>query len=300
MISRKHTPEPHESIISGLHCAPLPICSLLLMHPMLNIGVRAARAAGRVITQSVGRLDTLQVDSKGHNDFVTEVDRQAEAEIISVLKRAYGDHAFLGEESGLTGSADAEYRWVIDPLDGTMNFLHGMPHFSVSIALLKQDRLFQAVIYDPMRQELFTAGKGEGAFLDAKRLRVKKTQHLADALLGSGFPNRNKQDLDFYQRTARHYTERSSGVRRLGSAALDLAYVAAGRLDGVWLMGLSEWDLAAGALLVREAGGLVNDFDGGDTWRSSGDLVAATPKIHHEMLEVMKPLSAARKRMPAG
>jgi len=151
-----------------------------------------------------------------------------------------------------------------------------------------------------MRQELFTAGKGEGAFLDAKRLRVKKTQHLADALLGSGFPNRNKQDLDFYQRTARHYTERSSGVRRLGSAALDLAYVAAGRLDGVWLMGLSEWDLAAGALLVREAGGLVNDFDGGDTWRSSGDLVAATPKIHHEMLEVMKPLSAARKRMPTG
>lgn len=269
------------------------------MHPMLNIGVRAARAAGRVITQSVGRLDTLQIDSKGRNDYVTDVDRQAEADIIAILKRSYPDHAFLGEESGLTGSSAAEYRWVIDPLDGTTNFVHGLPHFCVSIALLKEDRLFQAVIYDPMRQELFTAGKGDGAFLDAKRLRVKKTQHLTDGLLGCGFPYRNKQDLDFFQRTLRHYTERCAGVRRLGSAALDLAYVAAGRLDGTWLIGLSEWDIAAGALLVREAGGLVNDFDGGDTWRGSGEVIAATPKVHHEMLEVMKPLSAARKRMPA-
>lgn len=272
--------------------------SAFLMHPMLNIGVRAARAAGRVITQNVGRLDTLKVDSKGRNDFVSDVDRKAEADIIAVLQRAYPDHAFLGEESGLTGSTDAEYRWVIDPLDGTSNFLHGLPHFSVSIALLKQNRLFQAIVYDPMRQELFTASKGEGAFLDATRLRVKKTQRLSDALLGCGFPYRDDQDLDFFQRTSRHYTQNAAGVRRLGSAALDLAYVAAGRFDGVWLTGLSEWDLAAGALLVREAGGLVNDFDGGDTWRDSGEVIAATPKVHHEMLEVMRPLSAARRKMP--
>lgn len=268
------------------------------MHPMLNIGVRAARAAGRVITQGVGRLDTLQIDVKGRNDFVSDIDRRAESDIIDVLARAYPDHAILAEESGASGPADAEYRWVIDPLDGTTNFLHGLPHFSVSIALMRHDKLFQAIVYDPMRQELFTAGKGDGAYLDAKRIRVRKTHKLEHALLGTGFPYRVGQDLDFYQRTSRHFTERSGGIRRLGSAALDLAYIAAGRLDGCWLTGLSEWDLAAGALLVREAGGLVNDFDGGDTWRQSGELIAATPKVHHEMLQVMKPLSAARRKMP--
>jgi len=270
----------------------------MAMHPMLNIGVRAARAAGKVITQGIGRLDTLQIDEKGRNDFVSDVDRKAEGDILAVLKRAYPDHAFLGEESGLSGARDAEYRWVIDPLDGTTNFLHGLPHFSVSIALLKQDRLFQAIVYDPMRQELFTAGKGDGAYLDSRRIRVKKTWRLDQAILGTGFPYRQGQDLDFYQRTSRHFTEQSGGIRRMGSAALDLAWVAAGRLDGAWLTGLSEWDLAAGALLVREAGGLVNDFDGGDTWRQSGELIAATPKVHHEMLQVMKPLSAARRKMP--
>lgn len=297
MVSRKPSQDSPRTQREDYTVRPPSCSNLLTMHPMLNIGVRAARAAGRVITQSIGRLDTLKVDTKGRNDFVSDVDRKAEADIIAVLQRAYPDHAFLGEESGLTGATDAEYRWVIDPLDGTTNFLHGLPHFSVSIALLKQDRLFQAIVYDPMRQELFTAGKGEGAFLDATRIRVKKTPHLADGLLGTGFPYRDKQDLDFYQRTSRHYTERCMGIRRLGSAALDLAYVAAGRLDGVWLTGLSEWDVAAGGLLVREAGGLVNDFDGGDTWRSSGDVIAATPKVHHEMLEIMKPLSADRRKV---
>ena len=264
------------------------------MHPMLNIGIRAARAAGKVITRNVDRVDTLQIDTKARNDFVTDVDRKAEADIIAVLRRAYPDHAFEGEESGLTGSEEAEYRWIIDPLDGTTNFLHGIPHFSVSIALQRQGKLFQAIVYDPMRQELFTAGKGDGAFLDGKRLRVARTGHLHAAVLGTGFPYRDGQDLDFYQRTLRHYTEKSGGVRRMGSAALDLAWVAAGRLDGTWLSGLQAWDVAAGGLLVREAGGLLNDFDGGDDWLRRGEVIAATPKVHHAMLQVMKPLAKAR------
>lgn len=274
----------------------------LPMHPMLNIGIRAARAAGKVITQNVDRVDTLKIDKKQRNDFVTDVDRTAEADIIAILKRAYPDHAFHAEESGLSGDEDAEYRWIIDPLDGTTNFLHGIPHFSVSIALQKQGRLFQAIVYDPMRQELFTAGKGEGAYLNSKRIRVARTAHLEDAVLGTGFPYRTGQDLDFYQRTLRHYTEKSGGVRRMGSAALDLAWVAAGRLDGSWITGVQAWDVAAGGLLVREAGGLLNDFDGGDDWLYRGEVISATPKVHHEMLQVMKPLAKARgaKAVAAG
>ncbi|NND92553.1 MAG: inositol monophosphatase [Granulosicoccus sp.] len=264
------------------------------MHPMLNIGIRAARAAGKVITQNVDRFDPMSIEKKQRNDYVTEIDRKAEAEIVGTLRRSYPDHAFLCEESGLIGEETAEFRWIIDPLDGTTNFIHGLPHFSVSIALMQKGRLFQAVIYDPMRQELFTAGKGDGAFLDSKRLRVSSIRLLENALLGSGFPYRDGQDLDFYQRTSRHFTERSGGVRRLGSAALDLAYVAAGRLDGCWLTGLKSWDMAAGGLIVREAGGLVNDFTGGDNWLDDGEVIAASPKVHHQMLEIMKPLSAAR------
>ena len=265
------------------------------MNPMLNIGIRAARAAGKVITQNVDRYDPLSIQQKQRNDFVTEVDRKAEAEIVGVLQKAYPDHSFLCEESGLVGNQESDFQWIIDPLDGTTNFIHGLPHFSVSIALSQKNRLYQAVVYDPMRQELFTASKGEGAFLDNKRLRVSNRSRLEDALLSSGFPYRDGQNLDFYQRTMRHFTERSAGVRRLGSAALDLAYVAAGRVEGCWLTGLQSWDVAAGALIVREAGGLINDFDGGDDWMSRGEVIAATPKVHHQMLEVMKPLSAARK-----
>jgi len=270
------------------------------MHPMLNIGIRAARAAGKVITRSVDRVDTLRIERKQRNDFVTDVDRQAEADAIAVLRRAYPDHAFHGEESGLNGREDAEYRWIIDPLDGTTNFLHGLPHFSVSIALQHRGRLFQGIVYDPMRQELFTAGKGDGAFLDGKRLRVSRAAHLDEAVLGTGFPYREGQDLDFYQRTLRHYTERSGGVRRMGSAALDLAWVAAGRLDGTWLSGLQAWDIAAGGLIVREAGGLLNDFEGGDQWLHRGEVIAATPKVHHEMLQVMKPLAKVRQAAGTG
>jgi len=269
------------------------------MNPMLNIGIRAARAAGKVITQNVDRHDPMSIEKKQRNDFVTEVDKKAEADIIGVLHKAYPEHSLLCEESGLIGDPDAEYQWVIDPLDGTSNFIHGLPHFSVSIALLKNKRLFQAVVYDPMRQELFTAGKGEGAFLDNKRLRVSSVKQLESAMLSCGFPYRDGQDLDFFQRTSRHYTERCAAVRRLGSAALDLAYVAAGRIDGTWLTGLQSWDFAAGALIVREAGGLLNDFDGKDDWMESGEIIAATPRVHHQMLEVMKPLSTARRKAAA-
>ncbi len=260
------------------------------MHPMLNIGIRAARAAGSVITRSMDRVDTLQVDRKGRNDFVSEVDRNAESEIVNTLRRSYSDHSILGEESGLIGDADAEYQWIVDPLDGTTNFLHGYPYFSVSIALTHKGRLDQAIVYNPVSQELFTASRGDGAWLNSKRIRVSKTNQLQQALLGTGFPYRKGQDLDFYQQTMRTYTENAGGIRRAGSVALDLANVAAGRLDGLWQMGMQPWDVAAGALLVREAGGLINDFSGGDSWKDGGEIIAAGPKVHHAMLQLMKPL----------
>ena len=264
------------------------------MHPMLNIGIRAAREAGKVITRNMDRIDTLRIDRKQRNDFVSEVDRQAEAEIIAVLRKAYPDHAILAEESGEQGQQNSEFKWIIDPLDGTTNFLHGYPYFSVSIALSHKGRLNQAIVYNPASQELFTASRGEGAWLNNKRLRVSSTATLENALLGTGFPYRTGQDLDFYQKTMRNYTEQSGGIRRAGSAALDLAFVAAGRLDGFWVTGLAAWDVAAGGLLVREAGGLLNEFDGGDNWMSTGELIAANPKVHHAMLQVMKPLLAER------
>jgi len=269
------------------------------MHPMLNIGIRAARAAGNVITRNMDRVDTLQIDEKGRNDFVSDVDRGADAEIINVLRKAYPDHSILSEESGLIGDAESEYQWIVDPLDGTTNFLHGYPYFSVSIALMHKNRIDKGIVYNPVSQELFTASRGDGAWLDSKRLRVSKTSHLQKALLGTGFPYRAGQDLDFYQRTLRHYTEKSGGIRRGGSAALDLAAVAAGRLDGVWLVGLNSWDIAAGALIIREAGGLINDFSGGDNWMDNGEVLAATPKVQHQMLQVMKPLIKSREQSAA-
>jgi len=262
------------------------------MNPMLNIGVRAARAAGRVITKHMNHLDSVRIDKKGRNDFVTEVDREAEAAIVEVLNKAFPDHSILGEESGALGNSDAEYQWIIDPLDGTTNFIHGFPHFSVSIAVYQKGRPYQAVVYDPVRQELFTGGKGDGAYLDGRRVRVSGRGHIENALLGTGFPYRAGQDLGPYQASLKAFTETSGGIRRSGSAALDLAYIASGRLDGMWISGLQSWDMAAGALLVREAGGLVNDFQGGDNWIETGNVIAATPKVHHTMLQTMKPIFA--------
>jgi len=253
------------------------------MHPTLNIAVKAARAAGDVILRYVDRVEGLSIQSKARNDFVSEVDHLAEQQIIRTLRRAYPDHAVLAEESGATG--EAEYTWVIDPLDGTTNFLHGFPQYAVSLALKHRGRLEQAVIYDPLKQELFAASRGRGATLNSRRIRVAQRTSLEGALLGTGIPFREHQDLDRYLPTLRALVPGTAGVRRAGSAALDLAYVAAGRLDGFWEFGLHEWDMAAGVLLIQEAGGLVGDFDGGDRYLQTGNVVAASPKLFKAMVK---------------
>jgi len=263
------------------------------MHPMLNIAVRAARAAGPVITRNMDRLDTLKVDRKQRNDLVSEVDKQAEFEILKVLNKAYPDHAVLGEEGGLSGAENAEYTWVVDPLDGTTNYLHGFPHFNVSIALKHNGKVTQGVVYNPVSQELFTATRGDGAWLNNKRIRVSKINSMSNALIGTGFPYREGDDLDTYINVSREMTTQCQGIRRPGACALDMAFVAAGRLEGFWISGFSEWDVAAGALLVREAGGLVNDFNGGTDFVSSRTLVCGNPKVAHAMIGVIKPLAGS-------
>ncbi|MBD3610401.1 MAG: inositol monophosphatase, partial [Gammaproteobacteria bacterium] len=230
------------------------------MHPMLTIAVRAARSAGNVIVRSMDRLDRLNIETKAQNDFVSEVDRQAEQEIIYTISKTYPDHGFIAEESGEHGGK--EYQWIIDPLDGTTNFLHGFPQFAVSIALKHQGKLEHAVVYDPVRQELFTASRGGGAQLDGRRIRVTKRTSLDGALLGTGFPFKAQHHLDAYLEMFKSLFPMTAGIRRPGSAALDLAYVAAGRIDGFWEIGLNPWDMAAGALIIKEAGGLVSDFAG--------------------------------------
>ncbi|MGB5607487.1 MAG: inositol-1-monophosphatase [Gammaproteobacteria bacterium] len=257
------------------------------MQPMLNMAVRAARSAGNVIIRNLGRLDSLNVHTKSRNDFVTDVDRQAEREIIGILHKAYPDHGFLAEESGKQGSGD--YQWIIDPLDGTTNFLHGFPQFAVSIALRHKGRLEQGVVYDPLRQELFTASRGDGAHLNDRRIRVTNRKSLDGALLGTGFPFKAQQHLDTYLAMFRTLFPQSAGIRRAGSAALDLAYVASGRLDGFWEIGLNIWDMAAGVLLIQEAGGLSGDLLGGHDYLESGHLVAANPKLFAEILKAIRP-----------
>lgn len=248
---------------------------------MLNIGIRAARAAGDQIIRYMERVQDLPVNSKGRNDFVTEVDRRSESVIMESIRRSYPDHAFLAEESGSHGSG--EYLWVIDPLDGTTNYLHGFPQFAVSIALKYRGVLDQAVIYDPLRQELFTASKGAGAYLDSRRIRVGKRKSLDGALLGTGFPFGDSDRLEDFIKTFRAIFPMTAGIRRAGAASLDLAYVACGRLDGFWEYGLNEWDIAAGVLLIQEAGGIISDMDGGADYLQSGNVITANPRIHAEM-----------------
>jgi len=259
-----------------------------MMNPMLNIAVNAARNAGDIIVKHLNRLDRLTVTSKDRNDFVSEVDRQAEDEIIAVIRKAYPGHGILAEESGQHQGSD-EYEWIIDPLDGTTDFLHGYPQFAVSIALRHKGKLEQAVIYDPMRQELFTASRGSGAFLDNRRIRVSQQKGLEGALLGTGFPYKDMQHLDAYLDMFRALITEVAGIRRPGSAALDLAYVAAGRFDGFWEIGLNPWDIAAGILLVREAGGLVGDLAGGHSYLETGNIVAAAPKLFPAILREIRP-----------
>ncbi len=253
------------------------------MHPMLNIAVRAARAAGNIIARHMDRVDRLTIANKDRNDFVTEVDHQAEQEIIRIIQRAYPDHAFLAEERGSQG--ESEYIWIIDPLDGTTNFLHGIPQFAVSIALQHNGRLEQAVVYDPAKEELFTASRGGGAALNNRRIRVSQRPALDGALLGTGIPFRDHQNLDRYLATLRALLPGTAGVRRPGSAALDLAYVAAGRLDAFWEFDLHAWDMAAGVLLIEEAGGLVSDMQGNPRHLQNGDVAAANPKLFRQMIK---------------
>jgi myo-inositol-1(or 4)-monophosphatase len=262
------------------------------LHPMLTIAVKAARRAGSIINRAARDVEGLTVTTKRQNDFVTEIDQAAEAAIIETLKKAYPDHAVLAEESGESGRS--EYVWVIDPLDGTTNFIHGLPHYAVSIGLQHRGTLTQAVVYDPVRNELFTASKGRGAFLNDRRIRVSRRSRLEGALIGTGFPFRQLDHLESYLRAFKHVTERTAGVRRAGAAALDLAYVAAGRLDGFWEIGLSPWDMAAGALLVLEAGGLVSDFDGESSYMTAGHIVCGAPKVFAPLLQFVQSAFAAQ------
>jgi myo-inositol-1(or 4)-monophosphatase len=249
------------------------------MHALQNVAIMAARRAGSVLLRRMNRLDTLKVEKKGHNDFVSDVDRAAEAAIIDVIHKHYPDHAILAEESGSSGESDTV--WIIDPLDGTTNYLHGFPQFCVSIAVQVKGRVEHAAVYDPLRQELFTASRGEGALLDDRRIRVSGRLDMEHALIGTGFPFRQTdEDMGPYLGMLGKVVRNTAGVRRAGAAALDLCYVAAGRLDGFWEKGLKSWDLAAGALIIREAGGIVSGLDGSENYLDSGHVLCGTPKVY--------------------
>lgn len=255
---------------------------------MLNIAIRAARAAGDVIIRQIDHVQDLPVIKKRRNDFVTEVDKHAEMVIIETLHKSYPDHVILAEESNQQG--DSPYLWIIDPLDGTTNYLHGFPQYAVSIALQHNGELDQAVVYDPLQQELFTASRGGGAMLNNKRIRVSKQKHLEGALLGTGFPFKEQDRLDEYLDTFRALFPMTAGIRRTGAASLDLAYVACGRLDGFWEFGLKPWDMAAGALLVKEAGGLLSDIGGGDFDLYKGNIVTGNPDIQRIITDILRPI----------
>ncbi len=260
------------------------------MHPALNIAVKAARRAGQIINRASNDLDIVKVSTKQPNDFVTEVDQAAEAAIIEVLRDAYPNYGILAEESGLTsgrGGRDGEFQWIIDPLDGTTNFIHGLPQYAVSIALARSGVVEQAVVFDPNRNELFTASKGSGAFLNDRRIRVSRRTRLQDALIGTGFPYRSFDHVDSYLAIFKELTQKTAGLRRPGAASLDLCYVACGRYDGFWEFGLSPWDMAAGALVISEAGGLVSDLSGEPDFLDTGNIVAGTPKVFAPLLQLI-------------
>lgn len=260
------------------------------MHPLLNIAVKAARRAGSIINRSALDRSKLEIRAKNKNDFVTQVDKAAEAAIIDIIRQAYPDHAILGEESGASpgGKGKDEYRWIIDPLDGTTNFIHGFPQYCVSIAIQHRGTGAHGVVFDPLKNELFTASKGGGAYLDDRRMRVSKCTQLKDALVGTGIPFKEVGSVDRYLRQLKEIMLNSSGVRRAGAAALDLAYVAAGRLDAFWERGLAPWDMAAGALMIQEAGGLVGDLAGNSDYLDLGEIAAATPKVFPQLLAALK------------
>ena len=271
------------------------------MHPMLNVAVRAARRAGRIINRASVDLEQVKVARKQTNDFVTEVDHASEEAIIDTLLTAYPDHAILAEESGhrpgrgtSTAMHEAEHVWVIDPLDGTTNFIHGFPQYAVSIALMQRGVVTQAVVYDPTRDELFTASKGRGAFLNDRRIRVSRRTKVEESLIGTGFPYRQLDQLDDYLQLFKLVTEKSASVRRPGAAALDLAYVACGRYDAFFEFGLAPWDVAAGSLLITEAGGLVGNFSGDADYLFSEQVLAGSPKVFAALLALVAQNRRAR------
>jgi myo-inositol-1(or 4)-monophosphatase len=260
------------------------------MQPLLNIAIRAARRAGDIIVRAIPRLEAIEIQSKGRNDFVTEVDKAAEADIIETIRRLHPDHAFLAEESGASAN-QSDVVWIIDPLDGTTNFMHGFPTFAVSIACQIRGRLEHAVVFDPMRQEIFTASRGEGAQVEGRKMRVSKQITLEGSLIATGFPFRADSPwIDEYLAMLKVIMMKAAGLRRPGSAALDLAYVAAGRVDGFWELGLKPWDTAAGTLLITEAGGRVGTLTGED-YKLGGDIVAGAPKLYAALVAALAPLA---------
>ncbi len=258
------------------------------MHALLNVAVMAAHSGGDTLIRNLNKLDKIKVEQKGRNDFVSEADRQAEQAVIATIKKHYPEHSILAEESGAQGESD--YTWIIDPLDGTTNYLHRFPVFCVSVGLRHKGRLEHGVVYDPMRQELFTASRGQGAHLDGRRIRVSKNILLERALIGTGFPFReSNRSLPPYMKMLEKAITNTAGVRRAGAAALDLCYVAAGRLDAFWETGLSIWDLAAGALIIREAGGIISGLDGSEGFLESGHVLTGSPKIYSALAKLFGP-----------
>jgi myo-inositol-1(or 4)-monophosphatase len=271
------------------------------LHPMLNIAVKAARAAGSVINRAALDLEVLKVGNKGPNDFVSEVDRNAEAVIIETLLEAYPGHGILAEESGREhGARHSEFVWIIDPLDGTTNFLHGFPVYAVSIALAHRGQVQQAVVYDPTRNDLFYASKGRGAFLNDRRLRVSKRTRLSDSLIGTGFPFRKGDNFKRYVKMFETVMQSCAGLRRPGAAALDLCYVAAGHYDGFFETGLNPWDVAAGSLMITEAGGLIGNFTGESDYLYQREVVAGNPKVYGQLVQILKPYTRVIKDAGAG
>lgn len=255
---------------------------------MLTVALNAARKAAQIVEQAIDRLDKVVVETKTRNDFVTQVDIKAEKEIIYHLRKAYPDHTIIAEESGEDTVEESDYKWIVDPLDGTTNFIHGIPHFAVSIACVYKGRIEHAVIIDPIKREEFTASRGRGAQLNGRRLRVSDLKDLDGALIGTGIPFNGYafEHIDAYLNCLKEIAGQTAGIRRPGAAALDLAYVAAGRFDGFWEIGLKPWDIAAGILLVKEAGGMLADFKGGESYLDSGNIVAGAPKVFKNLLQI--------------
>lgn len=255
-----------------------------MMHPMLNIAIQAARQSSRIILRFLDQIDKVEITEKSINDFVTQVDKMSEETIMSHIKKAYPDHSILSEEKGYQKGFNEDYCWIIDPLDGTRNFMHGYPQFSISIAVTKNDVTEVGLVYDPIRQELFTATRGQGAYVNSRRMRISDAKKLGQTLIGTGFPFRSKESIKHYLDTFEKVFSKCGDIRRAGSAALDLAYVAAGRLDGFWESNLFCWDIAAGALMIKESGGIVTDFQNGETYLKCGKIVAGNPKVHKELM----------------